>query len=225
MQRRHFNDSAPLDRRMTEEAQRLRKEARGTPPSVKRDKLIHQARQAEAAPATACVFRPATAQLMPEYRAFFLGDDGHFVGFEPLVCADDSEAIEKAKRLSERRPVELWSGARFVARLSAPQTSADSVTHEVREGPWFRNQRSRLTKQNSPSAVITWQGGWSRLLSFRRKAMWEKCVEIDEKIARYRRLAASIPDQQTIDGLGQLISDLEVAKGQLHPETTVNARH
>jgi len=36
---------------------------------------------------------------MAEYRAYSVGIDGHFVGFEALVCADDVEAIGKAKRL------------------------------------------------------------------------------------------------------------------------------
>ncbi len=36
---------------------------------------------------------------MAEYRAYTLGCDEHFTGFEPLVCADDAEAIEQAKRL------------------------------------------------------------------------------------------------------------------------------
>jgi hypothetical protein len=40
-----------------------------------------------------------------------------FIGFEALVCADDAEAIEKAKRLADRYAIELWSGARFVTRL------------------------------------------------------------------------------------------------------------
>jgi hypothetical protein len=48
--------------------------------------------------------------------------------------------------------------------------------------------------------------------------MCEKCVEIDGKIAQYRRLVASITDQLTIDRIGQLIRDLEAAKAQLHPE-------
>jgi len=47
MQRRGHD--APLDQRLIEEAQRLRKEARGTPPGVIRDKLIRHARQAETA--------------------------------------------------------------------------------------------------------------------------------------------------------------------------------
>jgi hypothetical protein len=54
---------------------------------------------------------------MPEYRAYTLGDDGHFIGYEPLVCPDDAEAIEKAKRFVNGRDVELWSGPRFVIKL------------------------------------------------------------------------------------------------------------
>ena len=54
---------------------------------------------------------------MAEYRAFTVGLDGHFIGFEPLVCADDADAIEKAKRLVVDRPIELWSGPRLVIRL------------------------------------------------------------------------------------------------------------
>ncbi len=37
---------------------------------------------------------------MAEYREYTVGHDGHFIGFEPLVCADDAEAIEQAKRIS-----------------------------------------------------------------------------------------------------------------------------
>ena len=54
-----------------------------------------------------------------DYRAFTVGDDGHFTGFEPFVCADDVEAIEKAKRLVGSCDVELWCGDRLVIRLEA----------------------------------------------------------------------------------------------------------
>jgi hypothetical protein len=47
MPRRSFKQVAPLNQRLTEEAQRLRKEARGTPPGVERETLMRQARQAE----------------------------------------------------------------------------------------------------------------------------------------------------------------------------------
>ena len=56
---------------------------------------------------------------MAEYRAFTVGRDGHFSGFEPLICANDAEAIAQAKRLVDSRDVELWSGDRLVVRLEA----------------------------------------------------------------------------------------------------------
>jgi hypothetical protein len=61
---------------------------------------------------------------MAEYRAYVVGRDGHFVGWEPLVCDDDVEAIEKAKRLVEANDIELWCGARLVMRLSSTSPEA-----------------------------------------------------------------------------------------------------
>ena len=49
MQRRRFKQTAPLDQRLTEQAESLRKEAQGTPPGVQRDKLVRRARQLETA--------------------------------------------------------------------------------------------------------------------------------------------------------------------------------
>ena len=64
--------------------------------------------------------------------------------------------------------------------------------------------------------------GVFRLTYFEAQAsMCEKCVEIDGKIAQYRRLVASITDQLTNDRIGQLIRDLEAAKAQLHPEAKI----
>jgi hypothetical protein len=54
---------------------------------------------------------------MIEYRAFTIGPDGHFVGSEALICADDAEAIAKAGHFVDGHDIELWSGTRFVARL------------------------------------------------------------------------------------------------------------
>jgi hypothetical protein len=44
---RRFKQLDPLDTRLSAEAERLREEARGTPPGVERDRLIRRARQAE----------------------------------------------------------------------------------------------------------------------------------------------------------------------------------
>jgi hypothetical protein len=54
---------------------------------------------------------------MQEYRAYTVGLDGHIIGFEPMVCANDEEAIKRTRRLVDSHDVELWSGARLVARL------------------------------------------------------------------------------------------------------------
>ena len=54
---------------------------------------------------------------MVDYRAYFVGSDGHFVRFVGLSCSDDAEAIEQARRLIEDQDIELWSGERFIIRL------------------------------------------------------------------------------------------------------------
>jgi hypothetical protein len=64
---------------------------------------------------------------MANYRAYFVGLDGHFIRFEAVVCTDDGEAIDKVKRLVEGHDIELWSGARFIARLSATGKSGGEV--------------------------------------------------------------------------------------------------
>ena len=76
--------------------------------------------------------RPAGSPVMPDHRAYGVGDDGHFNGYEPLVCANDEEAITKAKSLAQRHRVELWSGPRLVSSIL--KQSARGVTYEVIEG-------------------------------------------------------------------------------------------
>jgi hypothetical protein len=49
MKRRRFNQTTSLEEHLEEQAMRLRKEARGIPPGVEREKLIRQARKADAA--------------------------------------------------------------------------------------------------------------------------------------------------------------------------------
>jgi hypothetical protein len=55
---------------------------------------------------------------MAEYRAYVVGSDGHFVDAVALICDDDREATEQAKRLADGHDIELWCGPRFVVRLS-----------------------------------------------------------------------------------------------------------
>jgi hypothetical protein len=70
-----------------------------------------------------------------DYRAYIVGDDGHFIGCEPIVCADDGEAIAKAKRLVGKYPVEVWSGERFVKSLDVTEKpGGEAVSHEIIDG-------------------------------------------------------------------------------------------
>jgi hypothetical protein len=48
--------------------------------------------------------------------------------------------------------------------------------------------------------------------------MCEKCVEIDDRIAKYQRIVSLITDPPTIDGTKRLIADLQAQKTALHPE-------
>lgn len=66
--------------------------------------------------------------LVAEYRAYIVGEDGHFVGFEGFSSFDDGEAIETAKRLMDGHDVEVWSGPRFVVKLAKVGNRADGGT-------------------------------------------------------------------------------------------------
>ncbi len=58
---------------------------------------------------------------LAEYRAYLIGDDGHFYDVFPLNCADDAEAIEMAKKLVIDRDVELWQLDRKIGTFSLKQ--------------------------------------------------------------------------------------------------------
>lgn len=47
--------------------------------------------------------------------------------------------------------------------------------------------------------------------------MCERCQQIDVTMARYRRLASQIGDQQTVDTAHRLMEKLEAEKLALHP--------
>jgi hypothetical protein len=47
--------------------------------------------------------------------------------------------------------------------------------------------------------------------------MCEKCQELDEKIARYRRMSDDVDDKNVVALLSGFIADLESEKVGLHP--------
>jgi hypothetical protein len=54
---------------------------------------------------------------MPEYRAYIVGRDGHFLGCEAFVSENDDKAAEQAHLLVDGHDVELCSGPRIIVRL------------------------------------------------------------------------------------------------------------
>jgi hypothetical protein len=54
---------------------------------------------------------------MPDYRAYFIGRDGHFLGAKILSdCPDDELAKKAAERLVNGHGVELWDRDRLIIR-------------------------------------------------------------------------------------------------------------
>ena len=64
-----------------------------------------------------------SSHQMNTYRIVVVDDAGQASRQRSFVCADDDDAIVWAKQLEGEIPIEIWSGARFVARL-VPQTRA-----------------------------------------------------------------------------------------------------
>jgi hypothetical protein len=54
---------------------------------------------------------------MTYYRAYLIGDDGHFHKAIDLDCKDDEAAIESARQLVDGHDVELWQQNRVIIRL------------------------------------------------------------------------------------------------------------
>jgi hypothetical protein len=51
------------------------------------------------------------------YRLYFMDDAGHIVGAAEALHDADDQAIEWAERQLDGQDLELWSGARVVAKL------------------------------------------------------------------------------------------------------------
>ena len=55
---------------------------------------------------------------MPEFRAYFLDEDGHIENRINIVCEDETTAEDKVKRLLAGHDVELWQGDRKIGTFS-----------------------------------------------------------------------------------------------------------
>jgi hypothetical protein len=101
---------------------------------------------------------------MADYRAYTVGLDGHFVGHQPLVCADDAEATDKARRLVDGLDIELWCGTRLVARLEAskskiaPWSVLVSMTDAARVRVLHRRPPMAFPGDREFGSAPAWQG-------------------------------------------------------------------
>ena len=64
---------------------------------------------------------------MTEYRAYIVGDDGHFMRAVDIFCEDDEAAKERAKQLVNGHDVELWQLGRKVETLKRTKSEAASA--------------------------------------------------------------------------------------------------
>ena len=56
-------------------------------------------------------------EMATDFRAFVIGPDGHVTNRIDLVCDSEDEARERAAQLVDGRAIELWEGARRIARF------------------------------------------------------------------------------------------------------------
>jgi hypothetical protein len=76
------------------------------------------------------VTRTPGTTVMPEYRAYIIGSDGHFCDAITLNCDNDEAASQRTDNLASAEAVniELWQGARMVATISrTKQPTAMSI--------------------------------------------------------------------------------------------------
>jgi hypothetical protein len=51
-------------------------------------------------------------------------------------------------------------------------------------------------------------------------AMCDRCVELDDKIEYYQRMASKTTDPDLLDGIQKLIKRMKTQKATLHPDQT-----
>ena len=65
---------------------------------------------------------------MQQYKICSLNPVGHIEFAHDINCRDDLDALAEGERISSSNDVEIWQGARLVARVkqgNAPLTAAD----------------------------------------------------------------------------------------------------
>jgi hypothetical protein len=116
-----------------------------------------------------------------DYRAYTVGDDGHFDGVEPLICANDDDAVPRLLPCSEGKTLNFGAGR---ASLFGLPPTINSALLPIRVNLGARGllaaSRARLFRIDEGD-ILPWdQGRVSRVASFE---------EINNGIDRTRRAA------------------------------------
>jgi hypothetical protein len=64
---------------------------------------------------------------MHQYRIYIFRDDGHFSCVQRIECADEREAVQKARQLVNRQDGELWESDHLIARFPDPREQQSRV--------------------------------------------------------------------------------------------------
>jgi hypothetical protein len=64
---------------------------------------------------------------MHQYRIYTFRDDGHFSCVQRIECADEREAVQKARQLVNRQDGELWESDHLIARFPDPREQQSRV--------------------------------------------------------------------------------------------------
>jgi hypothetical protein len=65
---------------------------------------------------------------MLEYKLYRLdGETRHIVSIKDVVARDDLDALQEAEKLCEAGAVEIWQGARCVARVKKDNVALDAL--------------------------------------------------------------------------------------------------
>jgi hypothetical protein len=75
---------------------------------------------------------------MTYYRIYELDHSKHIGAVHPVICTSDAEAIQVARRFTDRAAVEVWAGIRLVARFehqgSGPCSELEGQSSPIRQG-------------------------------------------------------------------------------------------
>ena len=68
---------------------------------------------------------------MNQYKFYFVDDHGHIFKAEDHLLRDDLAALSAAKNLSSPHVIEIWQGARSIARVEQSEQVLDASNRQA----------------------------------------------------------------------------------------------